>query len=158
MAMRLEIVERPGFRAVGVVVRTVNAAERDLATAKIPKLWKRYFDEKIDEQIPAVVHPEEVVAVYHNYENDYQGFYSLLIGQASAYEGPLPGALQDADVPEQLYLVFPPVPARPDEITRVWQEVWNYFSQTGPFQRAYDHDFELYRSKTMQLFLGVKPR
>lgn len=154
--MNLDIRDIPGFQVVGVQVRTVNAAERQPNTAKIPKLWKRYFEEKIEEQIPGRTDPDEIIGVYHNYENDFQGFYTLLIGQRSGFEGPIPGALVRTQVPAQQYLVFEPVPAKPEEIQKVWREVWDYFSQVSPFRRAYSHDFELYRGKTMQLFLAVR--
>lgn len=153
--MNLQIVEMPAFQVVGIEVRTVNAAERTPATAKIPKLWKRFFEEKVEEQIPGKAEPERLYAVYHSYENDFNGFYSLLIGQKSGTAGPLPGALRRAEVEPQQYLAFPPVPAKPEEIAKVWQEVWNYFSQAGPFKRAYSQDFELYQNNTMQLHLAV---
>jgi predicted transcriptional regulator YdeE len=154
--MKLDIRDLPAFQVIGIQVRTVNAAERQSDTAKIPKLWKRFFEEQIEEQIPGRTDPHEIVGVYHNYENDFQGFYTLLIGQQSTFAGPLPGALVRTQVPAQQYLVFDPVPARPEEIQKVWRTVWDYFSQAGPFQRAYSHDFEVYRGKTMQLYLGVQ--
>ena len=45
--MTPELKSLPGFKVVGIEIRTSNAAETNAASAKIPGLWGRFYQEKI---------------------------------------------------------------------------------------------------------------
>ena len=45
-------VERAGFEVAGIAVETSNALEADPATANIPGLWRRFFEELYDSRTP----------------------------------------------------------------------------------------------------------
>ena len=68
-----------GMKVIGFEVRTSNSLEADRATAKIPGLWKRFFEERLEEKIPKRTTPGSHFGVYTNYEGDHTGMYSLIV-------------------------------------------------------------------------------
>jgi predicted transcriptional regulator YdeE len=136
-----------GMRVIGPQVRTSYSLEQDRATAKIPGLWKRFFEERLEERIPNRTHPGNLFGVYTNYESDHTGKYSLIVSAEVSSLDRVPEGMMGLTIPGGKYLVFPASGPMPDAIIQSWQNVWRYFSQSLKYRRAYTTDFESYRSK-----------
>src|SRR5215472_9061012 len=67
------------MKVIGFEARTANALEGDRVTAKIPGLWKRFFEQTLEERIPNRTHPGKLFGVYTNYESDHTSMYSLIV-------------------------------------------------------------------------------
>jgi predicted transcriptional regulator YdeE len=129
-----------GLTVVGVTVRTTNRAEADPGTAKIPALWQRFF--VAQEAIPHRREADVIIGVYTGYESDHTGEYSLIVGSEVSAATDVPDDLVSVAVSPGRYLVFTAEGEMPGALIRTWMEIWEYFSATSKYQRAYTADFE----------------
>ena len=134
-----------GMKVIGCGVRTSYSSELDSVTAKIPGLWKRFFEERLEEKIPNRTHPGNFLGVYTDYESDHTGAYSLIVSAEVSSLESLPEGMLGLTIPVGKYVVFPAGGPIPNAIIQAWQNVWNYFSQSSEYRRAYTTDFESYR-------------
>ncbi len=65
------------LKIVGIETRTSN--ENAVAIEDLGKLWAQFFGEKIASKIPNKI-SDNIYAVYTDYESDYQGKYTTIIG------------------------------------------------------------------------------
>jgi predicted transcriptional regulator YdeE len=137
---------KPEMHVVGVEARTKNDLEANPATAKIPGLWNRFFQQNLAEAIPHRKDPGSVLGVYTNYQGDHTGFYTLIVGVEVQDSRAIPSGMVGTTIPAAEYLVFPAPGKMPEAIIMAWSNIWKYFSQSAPYQRAYTTDFEDYRT------------
>ncbi|MEN3339634.1 MAG: hypothetical protein V7647_3310 [Acidobacteriota bacterium] len=136
------IVTVPSSTVIGVTARTTNRAEADPSTARIPALWRRFFE--IEPAIPNRTDPNVVIAAYTAYESDHTGEYSLVVGAEVNSPAEVPEGLVRVILPSARYLVFTAEGAMPDALIRTWMDIWRYFSEAALHRRAYTTDFERY--------------
>lgn len=132
------------LKLVGIETRTSNADESDPAKARIPGLWKKFYEDGISKKTPEIVTPEMVFAVYTNYESDHNGKYSLILTSEVKNLKQIPEGFTGITVPPSKYLVFLAKGKLPEAIIETWKEVWKYFSQSRDHKRTYAADFEIY--------------
>ena len=70
------------FNLIGIATQTTNMQEMQPAMSKIPMLWQTFFSTSVSEKIPNKSNTNKIYAVYTNYESDYTGKYTLIIGSA----------------------------------------------------------------------------
>lgn len=66
------------FKIIGISTETSN--QNNQAAADLGKLWERFFAEEIASKIPNKEN-EDIYAIYTDYESDYTGRYTTIIGQ-----------------------------------------------------------------------------
>ena len=135
----------------GIQVRTNNANEANPDSAKIGQLWQSfcatdYFKNRGD---------APVYGVYHDFESDDKGDYSLLTGvEVEAGNG------KDAQVTlaNGNYLVFRAEGKMPDVVFETWAKIWAYFDSTeATHKRAYQTDFEYYlNDQGVDIYISVE--
>lgn len=94
--------------------------------------------------------------VYHHYKDGKQGDYSVFVGtDKDRIEEAQP--LSKMTIPEGKYLVFSGRGEMPNVVMEVWHSIWRYFEQPDcKYDRAFDVDFEYYRSKdTVLVYISV---
>ncbi len=146
-----------GLTVAGVAVRTANRAEADPETASIPALWQRFFKEQ--KRIPSRRDQDVIIAVYTAYENDHTGEYSLIVGAEVSAATVVPQGLVSVDVPPGRYLVFTAEGEMPAALINTWIEIWEYFSRTSNYQRAYTADFERHdrrRPSAVDIYVALR--
>lgn len=155
--MTPELKGLPGFKVVGIEIRTHNAAEMNTTSAKIPGLWGRFYQEKIPASITHGKSDARVMGVYSKYASDHNGPYSLLAGiEVSAFDV-IPEGMTGIAIPAGAYLVFAAQGSMPQALIQTWSTIWQYFSQEQKYQRAYTYDFELYRAPDrVDIHIAVK--
>lgn len=132
------------FRVEGPTLRTRNADEADPARARIPGLWAQCL---AGARPPGPLH-----AVYHAYESDHDGAYSLCLGEANP-RADAPGVL----VPAGDYLVFEARGEMPQALIQAWAQVWRYFAAPDAPRRSYRADFERHLAPgCVELHIGVQ--
>jgi predicted transcriptional regulator YdeE len=139
---------------VGLSVRTTNADEAQLARAKIPALWQRFYQEG---HSAAVAGP--VYGVYTEYAADASGPYTLIVGAASDAPSPAPPFVR-VQIPAGRYLAFTSEGDVPAAVVAGWQVVREYFGRPDSPRRAYTADFELYDPSTpyeVRICIAVTP-
>lgn len=141
------------FEVAGFVIRTKNVDEMDAATAKIGNLWQQFYGE-----VGASLSPEsKVYGVYSNYESDASGEFDVtaaadvLVGQGRA-------GTEAVRVKAGNYLVFSGEGEMPGVVITLWGQIWQYFNESDcPHQRAYQSDFEYYKSESqVEIYIGIQ--
>lgn len=83
--------------------------------------------------------PPAMYAVYSDYESDWRGEYSYLLGCGVTRAGSVPDGMEVRKIPAQTYAVFTAKGQMPDEILAIWSLVW-----LSDLPRIYTFDFEVY--------------
>ena len=151
MTPKLVVIE--GFRVVGFGARTSNREEMN-GTSKIGPLWAMYMTGGAD-LICGALNPDVTFSVYTEYESDFNGEYSVLVGkQAGAVKSG--GKLREFEIAAGPYLVFRAESPAPGDIQAAWLSAYEYFGNHRDRPRAYHSDFEKHSSANVELYIGVR--
>jgi len=147
------------FNVAGISVRTNNADESNASKSKIMPLYKKFFDEKIEDQIPNKINEKYFMGIYTDYESDYNGDYTLLIAkEVKGFEN-IPDNLRTQRIEQGKYLKFTNEGEMPAVVIDSWKYIWKYFLENNKYERAYTADFEKY-DKTIynkvEIFISIK--
>lgn len=134
--VKVRLEEMESFNVIGIFIRTKN--EEGHADQQIPKLWNRFWEEEIIKKIPQRTE-DTIYAVYTDYESDFRGSYTFLIGCKVPENTPIPDGMIEREIPAQKYVVYTAKGNYPESLIDTWGEIWG--SQTP---RAYSADFEVY--------------
>ena len=136
--MEPQLLRQPGFNIAGLTVRTSHRDEREPHSARVRKLWTRFFDERVYAVTPNRVDDMRLYGVYSSYESDAHGAYDLTTGVAVS-GGPSAVKVEAGD-----YLVFSGQGQMPHLTLSLWESIWQYFEQHPEIRRSYRSDFEAY--------------
>ena len=145
------------MKIIGIETRTKN--QNGQAMKDIGGLWNRFFSENIISKIPNPVN-SNVYAIYTDYESDYTGEYTTLLGLEVSSLDEIPSGLVGREFPIQNFKRFLAKGAMPQAVAEAWQKIWE---QDKELNRLYQYDYELYTEKSQQgdlseveIFIGVK--
>lgn len=144
-------------KIIGIEVRTSNADEADSQTARIPALWQKYF--QIAASIPHKKNEREILGVYTDYESNHTGKYTLMVSSEVEIAESVPGDLIAREIPSAKYLVFIAEGEMPGALIKTWMQIWQYFSDTDEFRRAYTADFEVHNldeSSKVEIYIAIE--
>ncbi len=146
----IQKVEVQAKEITGLQVRTKNADEMNPETQQIAPLWGRFYSEVL----PILVEGATVYGVYHNYASDAQGEFDVLVG-ADSLE--VTEEMKSVELQAGKYLMFPVKGELPQAIIDTWMQIWAYFEDPSiDERRAYETDFELYKSADeVEIYIGV---
>lgn len=145
--MNITNTKMDSFSVIGITTRTSNKDEFSGA-GRIAELWQRFYSENVMTKIENKI-SDKVLAVYHNYESDANGDYSLMIGLMVDKNAHPTSGLTKIDIPAQDYTQFTSNKgAMPGNIIETWQEIWKS-TESKTINRAYSFDFELYDERAM---------
>jgi predicted transcriptional regulator YdeE len=138
------------FRVSGLTIRTTNREESDPATARIGKLWGRFFGEETYASTPERTSDARIFSLYSAYESDAHGAFDVTAGVAvSGGKGSL--AVEAGD-----YLVFNGQGEMPQMVIATWERIWQYFEAHPEIARRYRSDFEAYEGPDkVAIHIGV---
>ena len=136
--MEYEIEHLPMFYIAGLAVRTINKDGR--AANDIGSLWQRFAQENLAEKLDDR-EGDELYCVYTDYESDYNGFYTAILGCKTTSIEYLPDGFTGKAIPAGKYAVFTPVGKFPANIGETWQHIWQ-----SDLQRTYTADFDVYKT------------
>lgn len=155
-----KIQAEPAFDVIGIITRTSNKAAFQEGT--IQKLWERFMTEQIFNKIPNK-QDNAVIALYHDYEGDKDGEYSLLIGvRVTSIENIPSGMIAKHVIAEDRALFTTNQGPQTEVVIGEWQKIWNVEAQ-GELARSYTFDYELYDERSydpanaiVEIHIGVK--
>jgi len=144
----MERIHKSTLGLSGLVTRTNNAAESQAETAKIGPLWQAYFSVHPD----ALAEGGSMYGVYHEYQSDMDGDYSVLVGTPTTSDDSSDIRLATGD-----YLKFSGSGKMPDCVVELWREIWRYFTSSEcQYQRSYHTDYEVYSDTTrVDIYIGI---
>lgn len=136
--MKYEEVTLDAFTVVGISVRTTNQDHK--SQGDIAKLWESFFLNGIVQTIPNKV-SDDIYCIYTDYESDYTGEYTTLIGyKVSGLEGiPTNKNLIIKDFPACKYYKYISEGELPYAVGKTWAHIWQ-----SDIDRAYVADFDIY--------------
>jgi predicted transcriptional regulator YdeE len=129
----VEEITMPSMRVAGLPARVSNAEPE-----KIGALWQRFYTDETLQQLTERARPSPI-AVYTEYESDYTGEYTMVVGYAIAAGAAVPAGLRVVEIPAQKYAVLLASGAQPQATIQTWQWVW-----ASALERAYTADFDEY--------------
>ncbi|MBD8026050.1 effector binding domain-containing protein [Ureibacillus sp. Re31] len=124
-------------------VRTNNFND-DLLLQKISGLWK-------DASSRLTGQDSIVYGVYHNYESNYKGDYTLSIALEDSQNQP------SLEIPNNAkYEIFNVDTADEQGTLNTWKTIWER-EESGTLNRAYTYDFEkYYPNGKIEVFIAIK--
>lgn len=144
--MKKVVTEKPEIKLVGISLRTNNEQEKDKLKGKIFPCIQKYFYERLFDKIPFRKNPGTTFCAYTDYESDYRGDYTYLIGEeVSSFQSPLPDGFSSINISKQHYTKFTTEKdAIPNVIINAWNEIWKMSPNEMGGIRTYKTDFEVY--------------
>lgn len=136
--MNYQTIEK--FYIIGISTRTTN--ENGQSAADLDKLWGRFWGEEIQKQIPNQVN-DDVYAVYTDYETDFTGPYTAIIGAAVRSLDNIPEGFVGITIEKTDYQKFISKGKMPEAITNTWMKIW----QDEDLNRSYKADFTIHGKK-----------
>lgn len=144
------------FYLIGISIRTTN--ENGQSAKDIETVWGKFWGEEIQKQIPNKVN-EDIYAVYTNYETDFTGPYTVIIGVPVRSLEKIPDGFVGIPIEKAVYQKFVSKGKMPEAMFTTWLEIW----QNKSLNRAYKVDFTIHGKKyydgnqaEVETFISVK--
>lgn len=135
----------------GLTVLGIYARARNDNPAQIGDLWRRFHEMGGPAGIAART-DDSVYCVYCEYESDFTGAFTVLIGCAANADAEIPEGMKKVEIEAGRFLVFEPVGELPRSVFETWVEIWKM-----PMDRRYQADFDRYGSdRTVTVHVGVR--
>ncbi|MDQ1090232.1 GyrI-like domain-containing protein [Siphonobacter sp. SORGH_AS_1065] len=128
------------FYVIGISTRTTNANGQ--SAKDIEALWGRFWGEDIQKQIPNKV-SDDIYAVYTDYETDFTGSYTTLIGLPVRSLETIPKGFVGMTIETSVYQKFISKGKMPEAVFNTWVEIWG----NKDLKRAYKADFTVHGIK-----------
>ena len=148
----------PAKTITGISRRTSNADGRSMKD--IQATWTDFLQQNATAKIRNRALPPTIYAVYSDYESDWRGEYSYLLGCGVTRATPIPEGMEVRKIPAQTYVIFTAKGRMPDEVLAVWSQVW-----LSDLPRTYTFDFEVYdkrfanpKQKEVDICIAVDPK
>ncbi|MEQ8523898.1 GyrI-like domain-containing protein [Gracilimonas sp.] len=136
--MKNQVIQK--FNVVGISIRTTN--ENGQAIEAIEKLWGKFWGNEIQKQIPNKV-SEDIYAVYTEYETDFTGPYTVIIGLPVSSMENIPEDFVGITIEKATYQKFVSKGKMPEAVVNTWMEIWEH----KDLNRAYKADFTVHGEK-----------
>jgi predicted transcriptional regulator YdeE len=140
----------------GIKVRTTHRIEAVAQTAKIPALWRRFFVDKLGDQIPDRLPDPAVRAVYSEYEREDSGPFSVVLGHQVTTLEHVPMGMSGVWLLPGRYLRFDVAGQPFEHPADAWQEIRRYFSLSHEYERAYTADYEIHGADGVAIYVSIK--
>lgn len=139
----METIQKENLKIIGISVRTTNQNQQ--AAKDIPALWEQFVTTNVIDKIPNKL-DGKVFSVYTDYESDYMGSYTTILGcEVSSLEN-VPEGMTTLEIPEDFYTNFT-INGQLNEniVYNKWLEIWQ-----SDIKRSYHSDFEVYEKSTLK--------
>lgn len=133
------IKELKEFYIMGVSVRTSNREGK--SQKDIGELFGAFFGNNMIENIPDK-ESNDVYCLYTEYESDYNGAYTAIIGCRVTSLENIPSGLIGKTIPKSKYLVYKSTGKLPECVGKTWRQIWQ-----SDINRKYTADFDVYGQK-----------
>ena len=164
--MQKTIAQLPEIKIIGISCRTNNTSEMNAATAKIGAAMHKYFSENLPQQIENKKNPGVTYSAYTEYESDFTGDYTYVIGTEVTSFDKVPEGCVTLTIPAMSYAKFTNGPGvMPNVCIDMWQKIWTMTEVDFGGQRSYVTDFEVYderaadpQNTTLDIYVGIDKR
>lgn len=145
------------FKIIGISVETTNQNRQ--AAADLGKLWQQFYSDEISSQI-ANKESEDVYVIYTDYESDYTGKYTAIIGHRVSSLADVPAGFVGREIKNDRLLRYTAKGKVPESVAETWEEIW---ANNVALYRTYDADFEVYGEQSqlgenseVEIYIGLR--
>lgn len=135
----MEITELDAFHIIGISVRTTNVNNK--ALKDIGELFGYFAGQNILEKIPNKI-TGDIYCVYTDYESDYNGPYTTIIGCKVNSLEDIPNGLIGKTIPHSKYQIYKSTGKLSVSLAKTWEGIWK-----ADLNRRYSADFDIYGEK-----------
>jgi predicted transcriptional regulator YdeE len=136
MIAKIEIIEVNEFSIAGISVRTTN--QNGQSQKDIGGLWTRFMNENLQQQISNKT-SDDIYCIYTDYEDDYTGFYTAVLGCKVDSLRQIPDGFVGITTMAEKYQVYFLAGKFPQNVGEAWRHIWD-----NAVDRKYTVDFDLY--------------
>ncbi len=126
------------FKIIGISTETTN--ENGKAAKDLSKLWEQFYAENILGKIENKQN-DNIYSIYTDYESDYTGKYTCVIGLSVTSLDNIPTGLIGREFQGGGHQKFIAKGPMPNAVFETWQEIWK---NDKALNRKYTADFEVY--------------
>jgi len=144
------------FNIIGISIETTNVNGQ--TAQDLGQLWGQFYSQNILAQIPNKI-GTEIYGIYTDYESDYRGKYTAIIGCKVSSLDELPKGLIGRTIQGGTFQKYIAKGEMPAAVGNAWQNIW---AQGTAINRAYIADFDVYganaqngKNSEVTIFLGV---
>ena len=130
------------FKIIGISVRTTN--KNNKSTQDIATLWGQFYKNNVFEKIPNQL-GSDIYSIYTDYESDYKGEYTTIIGLKVSSLDNIPDGLTGRQFTGDNFKIFTAKGEMPTAVIKTWIAIWE---KDTDLQRKYTFDFEVYGAKS----------
>ena len=125
-----------------VIVGTATRTSLQTAPTDIPALWQTFMQQDLVNSLPRRSDDASIYAVYCDYESDFSGPYTMVLGVAVDAHAAVPAHTRRARIPRGQFASFR---AEGDPRQIIWQ-TWQHINERWDRRadRRYIADFERY--------------
>ena len=127
-----------GLKIIGISTETTN--ENGKSAEDMGKLWRQFYSKNIPSQIPNKM-SDEIYSIYTDYESDYTGKYTCVIGLKVNSLEQIPNGLIGREFKGGNYQKFIAKGEMPNAVVEMWEKIW---AKDKELKRKYTTDFEVY--------------
>ncbi|MDM1071961.1 effector binding domain-containing protein [Empedobacter brevis] len=145
------------LKIIGITTQTSNNDGQ--AIKDLGELWRQFFDENLIAKIPNAI-SSNIYAVYTDYESDFTGKYTTIIGLEVASLDEIPEGMVGREFQPQTFKKYIAKGELHEAVGKTWTEIWN---DDKNLNRTYNYDYELYTDKAqnpmdaeIEIYIGVK--
>jgi predicted transcriptional regulator YdeE len=135
----MTIVTLDAFYVIGISVRTTNMYNK--ALKDIGDLFGKFAGQNIMEKIPNKI-SEDIYCVYTDYESDFNGPYTTIVGCKVSSLIDIPTGLIGKTIAESKYEVYKSTGKLSISLAKTWEGIWS-----TDLNRRYSADFDIYAEK-----------
>ena len=144
--MSFTLRQQEALTVLGNYARASNAEPK-----RIGDLWRR-FDAMGGASAIEARRNDAVYCVYCEYESDFSGEYTVLIGCVVDADAAVPEGMKKIEIEAGKSAVFEPKGELPMSVWQTWAETWK-----TPFDRRYQADFDRYGADgNVTVHVGVR--
>lgn len=132
------MIRQKGFKIIGISTETSNKGVE--ASTAIGALWGQFISENLLEKIPNRI-DSDIVCIYTDYESDYTGKYTCILGLKVSSLDTIPSGLIGREFDGGNFQSFLAKGDLPQAIIDTWHSIW---SQDKTLNRSYTYDYEVY--------------
>ena len=130
------------FKIIGISIESTNEGGQSIED--MGKLWEQFYADGISDKIPNKI-SDEVYSLFTDYESDYAGKYTAIIGHKVESIEKIPNGLVGREFKGGRYTKLTAKGEMPDAIVDIWKKVWK---EDKKLNRRYTVDFEVYGLKS----------
>ena len=130
------------FKIIGISIESSNEGGQSIED--MGNLWRKFYSDGISDKIPNKT-SDDVYSLFTDYESDYTGKYTAIIGHKVESLEKIPDGLVGREFKGGKYTKLTAKGRMPDAIVDIWKKVWR---EDKELNRRYTVDFEVYGLKS----------